>query len=686
MARTFSLPDQTGNSWKVLWTDGSVVSWGEASGWATWPIGYTWPTGYTWYTWTAGTVSWWQTLTAWSWVWLTMSSTDLGGWNAINSFSHTASGTLTANTTTQETTAISRTYTLTSGSVTDNFIGSLFSRTNVTTWAGGTLLAQWSVVSITWTDTQTAGTLTPSYDLLSLIPSLRSTGSSIKIAVPNSIVTAPTTAHFSMTLGNTQTVQQKLMDLNTWTSDVFWTNQIALNINSTVSSWNYIWLENIQAYQSATQPTRSWSIWSIWLSMWQNFWTNSANSTMKLYIQNMQNAGAWYNTGILIDNFSTDFDDGSLWIRRWPWISINQSSWAGTCLSVFGSANVNSSTNWLVNFSLYTSQSWSSVMQKIDLGLTAQAHIWSLVQAYWASTTQKAFSALLSSTGTGIAYHATSSSLSWAWQLQSLIHTASGTLTANTTNQSTIQSSRTYTLTSGSVTDNYNIQYLLRTNITTGAGGTLLAQWSVLKLENVATQTAGTLTDTVTVLNVVQDTDSTGDIFGAYAWATKKFSISSTWDTTPVWRMILPMAEASYFNTTGTAITISAQSDGSTNMVVVAPTTTFSNDSWFDNGGWNTWRIRYTGATTKTFHCAITFTGAPATANDEFVFWVAKNGTTMAGCKVLQKFGTSTDSQAIAIHCMVSLATNDYIELYVGNITASRNVTVKSLNVFAMWM
>lgn len=81
--------------------------------------------------------------------------------------------------------------------------------------AGGTLLSQGSILSISATDTQTAGTLTPSYDLLSLVPSLRSTGSSIKIAVPNSIATAPTTAHFSMTLGNTQTVQQKLMDLNT---------------------------------------------------------------------------------------------------------------------------------------------------------------------------------------------------------------------------------------------------------------------------------------------------------------------------------------------------------------------------------------------------------------------------------------------------------------------------------------
>ena len=57
------------------------------------------------------------------------------------------------------------------------------------------MLAQGSVVNITGTDTQTAGTLTPSYDLLKLDPSLRSTGSAINVSVANSVVTAPTNAY-----------------------------------------------------------------------------------------------------------------------------------------------------------------------------------------------------------------------------------------------------------------------------------------------------------------------------------------------------------------------------------------------------------------------------------------------------------------------------------------------------------
>ena len=53
--------------------------------------------------------------------------------------------------------------------------------------------------------------MTPSYNLLELVPSIRSTGSSINISVPNSVVTAPTNGHVYVTLGNTQTIAQTLI-------------------------------------------------------------------------------------------------------------------------------------------------------------------------------------------------------------------------------------------------------------------------------------------------------------------------------------------------------------------------------------------------------------------------------------------------------------------------------------------
>ena len=151
-------------------------------------------------------------------------------------------------------------------------------------------------------------------------------------------------------------------------------------------------------------------------------------------------------------------------------------------------------------------------------------------------------------------------------------------------------------------------------------------------------------------------------------------------------RLMLPMGEISYFNMTGTAVVIVAQSDGSTNMVKAAPTTTLDNDKEFDNGGADDGRLRYIGATTRSFHVACTISVAPASANDTFVFGVAKNGTVLAASKVLIQATTAAGIRSTAMHAMVSLATNDYLELFVGNTTDTDDCTVHSLNIFAMGM
>lgn len=146
-----------------------------------------------------------------------------------------------------------------------------------------------------------------------------------------------------------------------------------------------------------------------------------------------------------------------------------------------------------------------------------------------------------------------------------------------------------------------------------------------------------------------------------------------------------PMGEISYFDTTGTLTAIAAQSNGSTNMVKVAPTTTLTSDSFeFDNGGADNGRLRYTGTDTKMFHVACTISFAPVAANDVFVFGVAKDGTVIASSKVLNKVATGGDTQSTAMHVMVSLATNEYLELYVGNTTDTDDLNIKSINLFAM--
>jgi len=152
-------------------------------------------------------------------------------------------------------------------------------------------------------------------------------------------------------------------------------------------------------------------------------------------------------------------------------------------------------------------------------------------------------------------------------------------------------------------------------------------------------------------------------------------------------RIAVPMGELSYFDATGTTVDITSGLTGDTaNLVVCTPTTVLSNDGAFDNGGSNNGRLRYTGAVTKYFHVACTVSVSPATTNDEFVFGLAKNGTLIKASRVVQKMGATSDTQSTAMHVFVTLATNDYLELYIGNRTAARDVVLKSLNLFAMGM
>jgi len=113
--------------------------------------------------------------------------------------------------------------------------------------------------------------------------------------------------------------------------------------------------------------------------------------------------------------------------------------------------------------------------------------------------------------GTGIGWYVPELVANFAYSTEptksqyfSFNNSNSAALVARTVNTAEWLFSRTNTRTSTTVTDNFNLLYMKRTNVQNGAGGTLAAQGAVLKLENVATQTAGTLTDTTYVLDLEQ--------------------------------------------------------------------------------------------------------------------------------------------------------------------------------------
>lgn len=152
-----------------------------------------------------------------------------------------------------------------------------------------------------------------------------------------------------------------------------------------------------------------------------------------------------------------------------------------------------------------------------------------------------------------------------------------------------------------------------------------------------------------------------------------------------------PMGEVSYFNVTGTAANVTGLSSGASgndNMVPCIVSTAYTGMTEFDNGGTsNDGTLRYIGRTPRMMHIACTISVAPASSGDQFVFGVAKNGTLVNASKILQKMGNTSDIQSTAIHVVISMEYNDYLQLYVGNTTSSgRDVSIKSLNLFALGM
>jgi len=390
----------------------------------------------------------------------------------------------------------------------------------------------------------------------------------------------------SITIGNTQTNGVIWLNIDTGISTI--------STNSWIFIKHLIWYSGnnagaivINQFSSAIQPTSNCSF----ITMWNNFNTNSAIEVNHIDIELENNSSTGRSTWIKILNRQTTMINSTAWEC---WILLQQ-AWVGwTAMNIYGLDNINSSTYWLVNYILSNTQSWATVMQKIDLGTSAQTHTGLLVNAYNASNVnwvQVAFSTtwggiafsttwrgaststnplflanwfsrtwtLNQATGNGAAfcaywdaavptniiwfYSSLNNAVQW-WTHYSYVsafqdNVKSFYVTDGATNPATKnyqafvanlsslenQLNTNYNKTSNvfelnltrnnwrtattSFANNFNLASLKRTTITSQATVTQTEAGSVLKLENVATQTAGTLTDTVTPLLIVQSANST---------------------------------------------------------------------------------------------------------------------------------------------------------------------------------
>jgi hypothetical protein len=92
-------------------------------------------------------------------------------------------------------------------------------------------------------------------------------------------------------------------------------------------------------------------------------------------------------------------------------------------------------------------------------------------------------------------------------------------------------------------------------------------------------------------------------------------------------------------------------------------------------------RMTYTGSKTRMFHCAFTISATDSKASN-VSFSVFKNNSIVQGSTVEIDLGSTSNSAAI--HTMMSLSTNDYLDLYVRSEVVTNNIVIRYMNGFAM--
>lgn len=92
-------------------------------------------------------------------------------------------------------------------------------------------------------------------------------------------------------------------------------------------------------------------------------------------------------------------------------------------------------------------------------------------------------------------------------------------------------------------------------------------------------------------------------------------------------------------------------------------------------------RLRYDGTPTVLARVHATVSVTPATGNDVLGLKLAKGGAVIDETFVTRKMdSTPGDIGACSISALVSMATTDYLEVFVANETAGRNLTITAMN------
>lgn len=95
-------------------------------------------------------------------------------------------------------------------------------------------------------------------------------------------------------------------------------------------------------------------------------------------------------------------------------------------------------------------------------------------------------------------------------------------------------------------------------------------------------------------------------------------------------------------------------------------------------------RLTYTGTKTQHFHIAVSISADQAVgANRDIRFKLYKSGVAVDSTEVIET-SQSTLKISTALHADISMATNDYLEIYAQNDGASGDIRLYGLYIFAM--
>tara|TARA_R110000764_G_scaffold218387_1_gene305831 strand:- start:2647 stop:3492 length:846 start_codon:yes stop_codon:yes gene_type:complete len=88
-----------------------------------------------------------------------------------------------------------------------------------------------------------------------------------------------------------------------------------------------------------------------------------------------------------------------------------------------------------------------------------------------------------------------------------------------------------------------------------------------------------------------------------------------------------------------------------------------------------TGKLTYTGSTTTTVHLTASVTLGVVGTNQDLAVHLAKNGTVISAAKI-SRLVSASDTANVGVFYNVSVATSDYLEVFVSNATTTNNITV----------